>query len=123
MSAGQVPCPRCGHGASRTLVTQKTRRRRECLACHHKFTTHERAATTAFKDAAEYPPVQPKTATTRRERKQRDEQIVAMFTQMRGERPRWPRAYIAALFGLTDSCVSLIARRCGVGRRTRQCRM
>jgi hypothetical protein len=93
------------------------------LKCHHRFTTVERAATTTFKDAGEYPPLQLKTVMTHAERRQRDEQIVAMFAQMQGERPRWPRKYVAALFGLTDSAVSLIARRYGVGRRTKQCRV
>jgi len=40
-------CPHCGHGEDRVLDTrgvregQAIRRRRECLACQHRFTTYE----------------------------------------------------------------------------------
>ena len=41
------PCPLCGSQDSRTIETRWveakawTRRRRECLTCHARFTTHE----------------------------------------------------------------------------------
>ena len=41
---GQVPCPLCGHGFSRVIVTQRTRRRRECQKCGGRFTTFEKVA-------------------------------------------------------------------------------
>ncbi len=40
-----MQCPYCGHGDSRVVDTRATgdgiRRRRECLACHKRFTTYE----------------------------------------------------------------------------------
>jgi transcriptional repressor NrdR len=41
------PCPHCGHTTSKVLESRGStraetfRRRRECLACHGRFTTHE----------------------------------------------------------------------------------
>jgi transcriptional regulator NrdR family protein len=44
MRDGQVACPHCSHGFSRTLLTQKTRRRRQCTKCLKRFTTYEKYA-------------------------------------------------------------------------------
>jgi transcriptional regulator NrdR family protein len=54
MKNGQVPCPFCGHGFSRTLNTQKTRRRRECTRCKRRFTTYEIPAAHQFRCRDEY---------------------------------------------------------------------
>lgn len=56
MHDGQVPCPHCGHGFSRTLATQKTRRRRQCtnLACLRRFTTYEHYADHTYRKPEEY---------------------------------------------------------------------
>jgi transcriptional repressor NrdR len=42
-----ICCPRCGHQQFRVIRTRRVhgnviRRRRECLLCGHRITTHER---------------------------------------------------------------------------------
>lgn len=46
---------------------------------------------------------------------QRDE-LVAVAAQMRGLYPRWRLEYIAALYGVSTACVSVLMHRRGVRR-------
>ena len=45
-------CPQCEHTESRVIDSRESpdgvRRRRECLLCHHRFTTYERIQATAL---------------------------------------------------------------------------
>ena len=49
-----MKCMKCGHVESKVIDSrpadefQTIRRRRECLACHYRFTTYERVETTPF---------------------------------------------------------------------------
>jgi transcriptional repressor NrdR len=47
-----MQCPYCGHDTSRVVDTRATgdgiRRRRECLACHKRFTTYEQISEALF---------------------------------------------------------------------------
>ena len=37
----KAPCPKCQHAFTRVYDSRGVRRRRECLACGHRFRTRE----------------------------------------------------------------------------------
>lgn len=85
-----MQCVKCNHD-TRVLQTRETRRRRECLACGHRFTTVEQLIHGALSGGAERKEPKPKVVKAVRVHKAKEALVARKKARDEIERRRWEK--------------------------------